>query len=263
MVLILFSICWRSPHATRKWTLSPPWLLVSDSCLPEQTSSDRSASLPVSRKSDKYLAVPTYTHKTLKKNIPKNRRSISACRTVISSGSSEDSLSSTLCTRTLLEAMNVFTLISMYRSFTTSCTSYTTILKWTKRPMKGRSASFFLFWTSIKPWPLPRSHLALEHFPAFDRTGCTGQLVSPILVADHLCSRDAIVGIPVWCNKTSESRFVRATASAWLPMLCKLLQRSWVFCIAFDSARLHFTSWFDECVQFTKGTTLHRFKVFY
>ena len=64
------------------------------------------------------------------------------------------------------------------------------------------------------------------------------------------------------CNEAMVSRFVRVAAGACLQKLSELLKRAWAFSVAFDSATVESTSYFDVRVRFTVDTTVHCFHVF-
>ena len=77
------------------------------------------------------------------------------------------------------------------------------------------------------------------------------------------CVREALLlGYLSGCNEATVSWFVCVAAAACLQKLSKLLKRAWAFSIAFDSATVESTSYFDVRVRFSVGITLHCFHVF-
>jgi hypothetical protein len=64
------------------------------------------------------------------------------------------------------------------------------------------------------------------------------------------------------CNEAKVSSFVRVAAAAFLQKLGELLSSSLAFAIAFDSATVESTSYFDVRARFVKGTSLHYFHLF-
>jgi hypothetical protein len=58
------------------------------------------------------------------------------------------------------------------------------------------------------------------------------------------------------------SRFVRVCAAVALQNLKELLEGVWAFSVAFDSATVESTSYFDVRARFTKGENLHCLHLF-
>ena len=77
------------------------------------------------------------------------------------------------------------------------------------------------------------------------------------------CVREALsLGYLSGCNEAMVSRFVRVAAGACLQKISELLNRTWAFSVAFDSATVESTSYFDVRVRLTVNTKVHCFHLF-